>query len=130
MEDSIFSKIIRGDIPSHKIYEDERTYAFLDIYPQTEGHALVVPKTQVEFLWDLDEEDYRAICETAKKVALRLREVLGVPYVGEKVVGVDIPHAHIQLIPFTHVDEYSRFADAAKEPDHAHLAALAAKLRL
>ena len=78
MEESIFSKIIRGDMPSHKIYEDERTYVFLDIHPQTEGHVLVVSKTQVEFLWDLNEEDYRAICETAKKIALRLREVLGV----------------------------------------------------
>ena len=130
MEESIFSKIIRGDMPSHKIYEDERTYAFLDIHPQTEGHVLVVSKTQVEFLWDLNEEDYRAICETTKKIALRLREVLGVSYVGEKVIGVDIPHVHVQLIPFTHVDEYIRSADPNKEPDHDKLAELAARLSL
>jgi histidine triad (HIT) family protein len=128
MEDSIFSKIIRGDIPSHKIYEDERTFVFLDIHPQVKGHALVVPKAQVEFLWDLDDADYHAVAETAKKVALRLRSVLGVPYVGEKVIGVDVPHAHVQLIPFTRAEEYVRMADMSLEPDHALLAELASKL--
>jgi histidine triad (HIT) family protein len=130
MEDSIFSKIIRGDIPSHKIYEDERVFAFLDIHPQTDGHVLVIPKTQVEFLWDLDDETYRAVTSVAKKIALHLRTVLDVPYVGEKVIGVDIPHAHIHLIPFTHTDEYLRTADMNKEPDHEHLAELAIRLSL
>ncbi|MDN5275220.1 MAG: hypothetical protein JWP06_1121 [Candidatus Saccharibacteria bacterium] len=128
MEDSIFSKIVRGDILSHKIYEDERTFVFLDIHPQVKGHALVVPKAQVEFLWDLDDADYHAVTETAKKVALRLRSVLGVPYVGEKVIGVDVPHAHVQLIPFTHAEEYVQMADMSLESDHALLAELASKL--
>jgi histidine triad (HIT) family protein len=130
MEDSIFSKIIRGDIPSHKIYEDERTFVFLDIHPATEGHVLVVPKTQVEFLWDLDEVDYRAVTETAKKIALHLRSVLGVPYIGEKVIGMDVPHAHIQLIPFTIAEEYIQMPDMSVEPDHAKLAEIAVKLAL
>lgn len=130
MEDSIFSKIIRGDIPSHKIYEDERTYAFLDIHPITVGHVLVVPKNQVEFLWDLDEADYRAVTDAAKTIALHLRSVLNVPYIGEKVIGVDVPHAHVQLIPFSHSDEYMRSANMGAEPDHSALAELASKLRL
>ena len=130
MEDSIFSKIIRGDIPSHKIYEDDHVFAFLDIHPQVVGHVLVVPKVQVEFLWDLPDEDYQALTKAVKKIALHLRTVLRVPYVGEKVVGVDVPHTHIHLIPFSHVDEYNRIADMDKEPDHDGLAELAAQLSL
>jgi histidine triad (HIT) family protein len=130
MEDSIFSKIVRGEIPSHKIYEDDRVLAFLDIHPQVEGHVLVIPKVQVEFLWDLEADDYRAVTDAAKKVALHLRSALNVPYVGEKVIGLDIPHAHIQLIPFTNIDEYLRSSDMEKEPDHTRLAEIAAKIRL
>lgn len=129
MEDSIFTKIVNGEIPANKIYEDEQTFAFLDIHPVTPGHTLVIPKKQVEFLWDLDDETYAAVTRTAKLVALRIREVTGVPYVGEKVVGVDVPHAHVHLIPFTATDEYSRHADMSKEPDFDALTAMAEKLR-
>lgn len=130
MQDSIFTKIIKGEIASHKIYEDKHTYAFLDIHPVTRGHVLVIPKAQVEFLWDLGDEDYYATVGVARKIALRLREVLGVPYVGEKIVGVDVPHAHIHLIPFTTSDEFGRHADTSIEPDHAALKALAEKLKM
>ena len=127
MEDSIFTKIIRGEIPSHKIYEDEKTIAFLDINPTQPGHTLVVPKKQVEFLWDLDDEDYSAVAMTAKKVAHRLREVTGKPFIGEQVVGVDVPHAHVHLIPFTAASEFYK-QPAPSEPDHAALAEMAQKL--
>lgn len=127
-EPSIFTKIVRGEIPAHKVYEDERTFAFLDIYSPTPGHTLVIPKTQVEFVWDLDESDYQALMDTAKKVALRIREVLDVPYVGEKVVGVDVPHAHIHLIPFSTTEEFARPDAQNTEPDHDALAQMAAKL--
>src|SRR2546428_10820249 len=96
-QDSIFTKIIKGEIPSHKIYEDDKTFAFLDIHPVQPGHVLVVPKVQVEFVWDLGREEYAALMATIQKVALRLREILGVPYVGEQIIGVDVPHAHIHL---------------------------------
>ncbi|QQG50850.1 MAG: HIT domain-containing protein [Candidatus Saccharibacteria bacterium] len=129
MQESIFTKIINGEIPSHKIYEDDRTFAFLDIHPTVVGHTLVVPKKQVEFLWDLDDETYQAVMATSKKLARHFREVLNVPYVGEKVIGVDVPHAHVQLIPFTNTDDYTRSVGAA-EPDHVALAALAEKLRV
>lgn len=128
-EPSIFTKIINGDIPSYKVYEDDKTLAFLDIYAVVEGHTLVIPKRQVEFLWDLEEPDYQAVMITAQKVARRLRDVLGAPYVGEKVVGTDVPHAHVHLIPFTTASEYHRSGqDNADEPDHEALAVLAARL--
>ena len=129
MEDSIFTKIIKGEIPSHKVYEDDKTLAFLDIYGTVEGHTLVIPKKQVEFVWDLEDEDYQALMATVKKAARHMREVLPVTYVGEKVMGTDVPHAHIHLIPFT---DPKRFADSYREnpePDHGALAAMAEKLR-
>lgn len=129
MQESIFTKIVKGEIPAHKIYEDDRVLAFLDIHPVREGHTLVIPKRQVEFVWDLEDEDYHAVMDAAKKVALRLRKVLLVQYVGERIVGVDVPHAHVQLIPFNTVEEYKRPQDMQAEPDHAALAAVAEKLR-
>src|SRR5215471_1540687 len=106
MEDSIFTKVVTGEIPCHKVYEDELTLAFLDIHPARPGHTLVIPKKQVEFLWDLADEDYQAVMMAARKIAQRLREVLGVRFVGVKVIGVDVPHAHVQLIPFDAVAEF------------------------
>jgi histidine triad (HIT) family protein len=130
MEDSIFTKIIKGEIPVFKVYEDERVLAFLDIHPVQPGHVLVIPKKQIEFVWDLPDEDYRAVMDVSRKVALHIREVLGVTYVGERIVGVDVPHAHVQLIPFNTVDEYQRPQDMEAEPDFAALAAMGERLRL
>ena len=129
MQESIFTKIINGDIPSYKVYEDELVLAFLDIHPVQPGHTLVIPKKQIEFVWDLPDEDYQAVMSASKKVALRIREVLGVKYVGERIVGIDVPHAHVQIIPFNIVDEYKRPQDMDAEPDFAALAAMAEKLR-
>lgn len=128
-ETSIFTKIINGEIPAHKIYEDEHTLAFLDIHPVQPGHTLVIPKKQVEFIWDLENDDYAALMATVKAVGLRLRESLAVPYVGIKVIGVDVPHAHMHLIPFATSEEYNTVVDMAEEPDHAFLATMAEKLR-
>lgn len=129
MEDSLFTKIIKGEIPCHKIYEDNLTLAFLDINPVQPGHTLVVPKKQVEFVWDLPDEDYLAVMTTCKKVGLRLREILQRPYLGEMVVGTDVPHAHVHLIPFSEVAQMKRNLDPHdKEPDHKALAKLAQKL--
>jgi histidine triad (HIT) family protein len=128
-EQSIFTKIINGDIPSHKVYEDERTLAFLDIYAVIPGHTLVIPKSQVEFVWDLEAQDYDALTNTVKKVALRLREVLGTKYVGEKIIGTDVPHAHVHLIPFNKPSDMHRANQENADPDHEALAALADRLR-
>lgn len=128
MQDSLFTKIINGEIPSHEVYEDERVYAFLDIHPITEGHTLVVPKRQVEFIWDMDDEEYAQLMLGAKKIANHLKEVLSVPYVGVQVIGVDVPHAHVHLVPFTRAAEYHAHPDMTVDPNHDKLAATAAKV--
>jgi len=128
MNDSIFTKIIKGEIPSHKIYEDSQTFAFLDIHPKQPGHILVIPKKQIEFVWDLDDEDYHALMITVKKVAERLKAVLACPYVGMLVVGIDVPHAHVHVYPFSTTEQSRYVPDQSAEPDHASLAEMAKKL--
>ena len=128
MQDSIFTKIIKGEIPCHKVYEDEKTFAFLDIHPKTPGHTLVVPKKQIEFLWDLPDEDYQAVMATAKKVALRIREIFEPPYVGEVVIGEEVPHAHVHIYQFKDLEESRSIPDPNKEPNHEELAEIAKKL--
>ncbi len=104
---SIFSKIIAGDIPSYKIYEDEKTYAFLDINPESKGHTLVVPKVEVDKIYELSDEDYHALWASVKKVAARMEEVSGRRVI-MKVVGTDVPHAHVHLMPMDETWEYGR----------------------
>ena len=130
MNESIFTKIIKGEIPCYKIYEDDKTFAFLDIHPVTDGHILVVPKKQVEFLWDLDQEDYSAVMKATKKIAIHIREILEVPYVGLKVVGTDVPHAHVHLIPFSESHEFHRHQDLDGEIIEEKLSELRNKLEL
>jgi len=126
---SLFTKIINGEIPCHKVYEDEKTLAFLDIHPVSAGHTLVISKVQVEFVWDLDDDDYQAVMATVKKVGLRLRDITKTPFVGEMVVGTDIPHAHVHVVPFTQTSELKRTLESVEvETDHAALAMLAEKL--
>src|SRR5690349_10134737 len=127
MKDSVFTKIVKGELPSHKVYEDDKTLAFLDIHPVQPGHVLVIPKKQVEFVWDVEGEDYQALMATVQKVGRRIREVMGKPYVGIQVVGTDVPHTHIQLIPFADPKEFYNHPDVEAEPDHTALAAVAEK---
>jgi len=93
----IFSKIIAGEIPCYKIYEDEKTLAFLDIHPETPGHTLVVPKVEVDKLYELEMEDYLAVMKTVKILASRMEKVLGRRTL-MKVIGTDVPHAHVHLV--------------------------------
>ncbi len=130
MEDSIFTKIINGEIPSHKVYEDEHVLAFLDIHPVQPGHTLVIPKRQVEFVWDLEEVEYQRLMQVVQKIALQLKLKLGVPYVGSQIIGVDVPHAHVHLIPFSASEEFRQVPDMNAEPDHELLASIAEKVRL
>ena len=128
MQETVFTKIINGEIPCHKIFEDAQTFAFLDIHPVQPGHTLVIPKKQVRFVWDLEDDDYQALMETVRRVAHQLRTVLKPGFVGEVIEGIEIPHAHVKLIPFTSVDQFRRLPDALAEPDHEELAAMATKL--
>ena len=131
MNDSIFTKIIKGEIPSHKIYEDEQTLAFLDIHPAAEGHTLVIPKQRVEFIWDLPEADYQALMATVQKVGVHLRDVTGKKHVGTMVVGTDVPHAHVHIVPFETVRDIKAVVTMEgredTEPNHAKLAEFAKK---
>lgn len=128
MQDSIFTKIIKGEIPCHKIYEDEKVIAFLDIHPVQPGHTLVVPKVQIDHLWDLPDADYQAVMAVSKRVAQRIREVLKPVRVGVQVVGIDVPHAHVHLIPFSTTEQFRTIPDMSAEPNHAALAEIAEAL--
>lgn len=99
MEESVFTKIIKGEIPCYKIYEDDKTLAFLDIHPETPGHTLVIPKLQCDKIYELPDEDYKALLDTVKKLSVHMEKVLGVRTLW-KVIGTDVPHAHVHLMPF------------------------------
>ncbi len=96
---TIFSKIIAGEIPSYKVAEDDKFYAFLDINPLVKGHTLVVPKREVDYIYDLSDEELAAMHVFAKHVALAIQKVFPCRKVGEAVIGLEVPHAHIHLIP-------------------------------
>lgn len=130
MSDSIFTKIVKGEIPCHKIYEDDQTLAFLDIHPSRPGHTLIIPKAQVDHLWDLSPGDYQAVMLTCQKVAARIHEVLPCQRVGAKVIGFDVPHAHVHLIPINSMADYEAAGDMQSEPDHTALAAMAELLKI
>ena len=130
MTDSIFTKIIKGEIPCHKIYEDEKTFAFLDIHPSKPGHTLVITKVQIDKFVDLPEQDYTALWATVKKVSQRLLGELKTDRVRLAVVGTDVPHVHVHLIPFNEDDKKVVEPDQGAEPDHTTLAEMAKKLAL
>lgn len=131
MQDSIFTKIIKGELPSHKVYEDARTLTFMSIYPIQPGQVVIVPKKQVEYVWDLDDEDYQALMMAAKKVAAKIRQAFpNKSHVALYVEGLEVAHAHLKLFPFSTSTELHNVPDTSIEPDHAVLAEIAAKLRL
>lgn len=96
---TIFSKIIKGEIPSYKVAEDDKFYAFLDINPVTRGHTLVVPKQETDYIFDLDDAQLGEMAVFAKKVAEAIKEAFPCRKVGMAVLGLEVPHAHIHLIP-------------------------------
>lgn len=96
---TIFSKIAAGQIPSYKIAEDDNYYAFLDINPLAKGHTLVIPKKEVDYIFDLDDETYAGLCAFAKKVAGAIKTAIPCKRVGVAVLGMEVPHAHIHLVP-------------------------------
>ncbi|MCD6202499.1 MAG: HIT family protein [Bacteroidales bacterium] len=96
---SIFTKIVQGEIPSYKIAEDDRYYAFLDIHPLAEGHTLVIPKQEIDYLFDLDDDLLAGMMVFSKKVARAIEKVVSCKRIGVAVLGLEVPHAHIHLIP-------------------------------
>lgn len=96
---SLFTKIVNGEIPAWKVAEDENFFAFLDIFPVAKGHTLVIPKKEVDYLFDLDDETYLGLQLFAKKVALGIQKAIPCKKVGVMVLGLEVPHAHIHLVP-------------------------------
>lgn len=104
---SVFTKIINSEIPCYKIYEDDKTFAFLDINPETKGHTLVIPKNEVDKIYELPDEDYQALMATVKKLSAHMEKVLGARTLW-KVIGTDVPHAHVHLLPFDETWEHGK----------------------
>lgn len=131
MSDSIFTKIIRGEIPAHKIYEDDKSIAFLDIHPVQPGMTLVVPKNPVSNFYELETEDYQALWNTVQKVSKKMRTVFpDKKRIGIQVEGLDVDHAHVKIFPINSGEEFRTKPNFDAEPDHAALAALAEKLAI
>ncbi|GHU07561.1 HIT family protein [Alphaproteobacteria bacterium] len=127
MEESTFTKIIKGEIPAHRIYEDDRVIAFLTIEPLFPGHTLVIPKIQVDHIWDLSDDDYEYLWKISRKLGRHIKKVLNPKRVGIVVEGFGVPHTHVHLVPINNSNDL-------KAPDQdsndAELAAMAEKLRL
>lgn len=130
MADSIFTKIIKGEIPCHKIYEDDKTFAFLDIHPINPGHVLLVPKKQIDDIWDMSDDDYHYLWSVAKHLAEHIQKSIKPPRVGVVVEGFGVPHVHIHLIPLHEGNDTKKLQDMGAEPDHPALAKIAQKLKI
>ena len=102
---SIFTKIVNGEIPCYKVAEDEHHLAFLDVMPIAKGHTLVIPKKEVDLIFDLDEEEYKNLWAFAQKVAKKLKAAVPCVRVGVAVVGLEVPHAHIHLVPMNEIKD-------------------------
>lgn len=129
IQPSVFTKIIRGELPSFMVFQDEQTVAFLPLHMSGKGHVLVVPKLQIDHFQDLDDNTYHAVMSTVKKVAQRMKEVLQTQRIGVKIVGLDVPHVHVHIIALDTLDDYNNSPDESGEPDHTALAAMADRLK-
>jgi histidine triad (HIT) family protein len=125
---TIFSQIVAGTIPCHKIAEDENFFAFLDIRPLSKGHTLVIPKKEVDYIFDLDESLLSGILNFARPIARAIEAVVPCKRIGVSVVGLEVPHAHVHLIPINHIHDVN-FEKAPLEMSQESLADLAAKIR-
>ena len=112
---TIFSRIVKGEIPCYKIAEDERFFAFLDINPVMKGHTLVIPKRETDYLFSLDDEELAAMMVFAKKVAKAIEKAVPCKRIGVAVIGLEVPHAHIHLIPIT------QEGDMDFKKEHVHM---------
>ena len=102
---SVFSKIVSGDIPAFKVAEDENYVAFLDIFPIAKGHVLVIPKQETDYIFDLDSQEYLGLFSFAKKVAIAMDKVISCERIGVAVIGLEVPHTHIHLIPLNDISD-------------------------
>jgi histidine triad (HIT) family protein len=128
MNPSIFTRIINGEIPCHKVYEDDKTFAFMDIEPIQPGMVLVIPKEEIDDFENLSDELISAVMTTSKKIMIALKKVFPDKIkIGIQVEGLEVPHAHVKLIPISSGEEFH--TQPIKEVNHEELAALAEKIR-
>ena len=129
--DCIFCKIAKGEIPSYKVYEDDNFLAFLDINPFAKGHTLIVPKKHVKWVWDLNGKDYSDLMSLAKKIALAMKKEFNTEWVVEGIAGIDVPHAHVHIIPRQIGDGLGAFPNKILDPKPAgeEMENIAARLR-
>ena len=125
---SIFSRIIAGEIPCHRVAETDRAIAFLDIRPLTEGHTLVVPKAEVDSIIDLDSEDYQAVFDLVRAVAEAQKAVVPCTRIGFTVLGFEVPHAHVHVVPLRSEADLN-FANPKLQLDSLELESIAKRLR-
>ncbi|KUJ60305.1 HIT family hydrolase [Flavobacteriaceae bacterium CRH] len=127
---SIFTKIVNGEIPSYKIAEDENYLAFLDVNPNAKGHTLCIPKQEINKIFDMDDELYLGLMKFSKKIAIALEKTVPCKRVGMAVVGLEVPHAHVHLIPLNEMDEmrFHNKVSLSKEEFEALAKSIAANL--
>ncbi len=129
MEPSIYTRIIRGELPCHKVYEDDYAFAFMDIHPIQPGHVLVVARRQASNFYDLDGAEYEGFMQAIKKVAKRLKEVYpNKKRIGVMIEGLEVNHVHAKVFPIDSGSEFRSEPNMSKEPDHSALAEIAKKL--
>ena len=125
---TIFTKIIKGEIPCHKIAEDERFLAFLDINPTAEGHTLVIPKVEVDYLFNLDDETYTGLMLFAKRLAPAIAKAVPCLRIGVAVIGLEVPHTHIHLVPLNTMGDIN-FSKPKLKPSQEELAKVAERIK-
>lgn len=125
---TIFTKIINGEIPAYKVAEDENYLAFLDVFPLKPGHALVIPKLENDYIFDLDDAQLAGLMVFAKKVAKGIRKVIPCKRIGVAVIGLEVPHTHIHLIPMEHVGDMN-FANPKMKIAPEEMQIIAEKIR-
>ncbi len=125
---SLFSMIVQGEIPCHKVMEDDRYLAFLDIRPINPGHTLVIPKKEIDYIFDLDDDLFSGLMVFAKKVAVKIKKSVDCQRIGLMVAGLEVPHAHVHLVPINSIGDLN-FAKARPCPPE-ELAKLADKIRM
>jgi histidine triad (HIT) family protein len=125
---TIFTKIINGEIPCHKIAETDEFLAFLDIMPLVKGHTLVIPKKEVDYIFDLEEDYFQRLWAFARSVAPAVEKAIPCKRIGVAVIGLEVPHAHIHLVPLNHVGDIN-FSKPKLTPSQDQLAATAVKIR-
>lgn len=121
---SIFTKIVAGEIPCHKITETDKFLAFLDIMPLKKGHTLIIPKVEIDYIFDVEDETLAEMMVFAKQVAVKIKAAIPCKRVGVAVIGLEVPHAHIHLIPINTMDDMN-FANAKLKLESAEMAEIA-----